>query len=323
TVIFFLGVPLIGFIIWVIRRLLRTRSRSNYLGWTFAGLWTLGWVCAILFAASLSRDFSNYVHTDTPVIINQPAHGKMIVAVSQPVLEYTGHFWWIDNESDGWDLSSDTLRLSTVRFDVQASIDSSYHVVLKKYSYGKTEEDALSRAENIQYNISSKDSILDLGNGYSISQDKKFRLQQVEVAIQVPVGKKIKFDESVKEKLNPVNFKIRKRYYRRKLISIEVNDDRYFRYKTGVEYTMGADGILKDGEGMPAAQPNNDYRYPKNDSLDLEKTIEQKKQELKDLEEKKAKQQSKPNVILKKKTDTEDGIVARRSSPDFTLVQFF
>ncbi len=323
TVIFFLGVPLIGFIIWVVRRLLRTRSRSNYLGWTFGALWTLGWVCAILFAASLSRDFSDYVHADTPITVNQPAHGKMIVAVSQPVLEYTGHFWWIDNESDGWDLSSDTLRLSTVRFDVQASTDSSYHVVLKKYSYGKTEEDALSRAENITYNISSRDSVLDLGSGYSISKDKKFRLQQVEIAIQVPVGKKIKFDESVKEKLNPLNFRIRKRYYRRKLVSIEVNDDRYFRFKTGVDYTMGEDGLLKDPAGGSVSQPDNNYRYDKNDSLNLEKTIEQKKQELKELEEKKAKQQAKPNVIIKKKTDTENGAVALRSSPDFTLVQFF
>ena len=64
----------------------------------------------------------------------------------------------------------DTLKLSTVRFDVQASADSSYHVVLKKYSYGKTEEDALSRAENIQYTISSKDSILDMGSGYCDKQ---------------------------------------------------------------------------------------------------------------------------------------------------------
>src|SRR4029078_4238913 len=35
TLIFFVGVPLIAFIIWVIRRILRVRSRSSYLGWTF------------------------------------------------------------------------------------------------------------------------------------------------------------------------------------------------------------------------------------------------------------------------------------------------
>ncbi len=323
TVIFFLGVPLIAFIVWVIRRLLRTRSRSNYLGGTFGGLWALGWVCAILFASSISRDFSDYEHADTPIMLNQPVKGKMIVAVSQPELEFTGRFWWVNSESNGWDLSSDTLRLSTVRFDVQASTDSLYHVVLKKYSYGKTEDDAMARAENIQYTISSRDSILDLGSGYSISKDKKFRLQQVEIAIQVPVGKKIRFDKSVEEKLNPANFRIRKRYSRRRIVSIEVNDNRNFRFKTGVDYTMGADGQLKEGEGTSVTQPAGDYRYQQNDSISLEKSIEQKKQELKELEEKKTKQLSKPNGIIHTKTENEDGIVKHGPSPEFSLVQFF
>ncbi len=57
TLIFFLGVPLIGFITWVIRRILRVRSRNSYLGWTFGFLWTIGWIAAILLASSITRDF--------------------------------------------------------------------------------------------------------------------------------------------------------------------------------------------------------------------------------------------------------------------------
>ena len=89
TLIFFLGVPLIGFIIWIVRRIIRVRSRSSYLGWTFGFLWVIGWVAAILFAASLTKDFREYTHTDTVVSINQPRNNKMILAVSQPELENT------------------------------------------------------------------------------------------------------------------------------------------------------------------------------------------------------------------------------------------
>src|SRR5690606_9016824 len=43
TLILFLGVPLIAFITWLIRRVMKVRSNHNYLGWLFGGLWTLGW----------------------------------------------------------------------------------------------------------------------------------------------------------------------------------------------------------------------------------------------------------------------------------------
>ena len=58
TLIFFLGVPLIGFITWVIRRILRVRSRNSYLGWTFGFLWTLGWVAADLISIKHYQRFS-------------------------------------------------------------------------------------------------------------------------------------------------------------------------------------------------------------------------------------------------------------------------
>ena len=47
TLILFLGIPLIGFLVWLIRRIIGVRSRSNYLGWIFGGLWTLGWISVI------------------------------------------------------------------------------------------------------------------------------------------------------------------------------------------------------------------------------------------------------------------------------------
>jgi phage shock protein PspC (stress-responsive transcriptional regulator) len=53
TLIFFIGVPIIGFMTWLVRRIVRVRSHSRYLGWIFGGLWTLGWICAIFFAVSI------------------------------------------------------------------------------------------------------------------------------------------------------------------------------------------------------------------------------------------------------------------------------
>jgi len=327
TLIFFLGVPLIGFITWVIRRIIRVRSRSSYLGWTFGFLWVIGWVAGILFAASLAKDFREYEHTDTAVTINQPLNNKMIIAVSEPELENTGSFGWMDNDGEkGWALSDDTLKMSTVRFIVNASKDSAYYVTMKKYSFGKTDEEAIRRAEKIQYSVYSRDSVLDLANGYAIDKDSKFRGQQVEIEILVPVGKKIRFDESVNDKLNPTSFKIR-RSYRRNGIDIRIKEDVYMnRFRSNVDYIMGIDGTLRDATGHSII--NNDYRY--DNKKDTNNTIEEQRKKVE--EEQRKLRQLEEHEIKKKNTgtgksesmDNKNSDVATGSpSPVFSLVTMF
>jgi len=312
TLIFFLAVPLIAFITWVVRRIIRVRSRSNYLSWTFGFLWIIGWVSAILFAASVAKDFREYEHTDTNVVVNQPPNNRIIVAVSQPELEYTGSFNWInDNGEEGWDLTEDTLKMSTVRFNIIASRDSAYYVTLKKYSYGKTEADALSRADKIQYAAFSKDSVLDLANGYAIDKGSKFRFQQVEIEIQVPVGKKIRFDRSIPEKLNPSNLEIRKRYRSRTTVNGHVirefsyNDD-HFRFVPNIDYIMGIDGNLRDPTGNVIDKYNyNRYDPVVNDTLTTEQQLENEKQKreeserkIRELEKKQRESKQKTGAIM-------------------------
>lgn len=322
TLIFFLGVPLIAFITWIIRRILRVRSRSNYLGWTFGGLWLIGWIAAMMFAASISRDLREYEHSDTNISITQPPTGKMVVKVSEPELEYSGNFSWLDHDSNGWDLSEDTLKLSVVRFDVLLSEDQDYHVVLKKYSAGSTRVEARQRAEKILYNVSSKDSVLDIGSGYAIGKDSKFRGQRVEMEIRIPEGKKIRFDESIEYKLNPVRMRVRNnRSWRNRGINIDIDDNGHLPWNVNTDYVMGKDGQLKNPDGTTL---NNDYRYKQTDTIDLDRSIEQKKQELKQLEEKKNKQNDqKQNKTTDNLKERQNDAIAISPSPIFSLVNTF
>lgn len=331
TLIFFLVVPLVGFVVWVIRRIIRAKSKNNYLGWTFGGLWAIGWVVMILFVASIFKDFRQYEHVDTQIALTQPADGKMIVAVSQPELEYSGGFGWMNDESDGWDLSSDTLKIAAIKLSVKASMDNEYHVVMKKYSFGRTDEEARNRAQNIQYTVTSKDSILDLANGYAIDKKSKFRVQNVELEIYVPSGKKIRFDESVKRKLNSLHIKIERGYKRNRITGLEINgnerDD--FPFRTNIDYTMSAGGFLVDPDGKTETiETGNNNEVEKKDSLpkgdnqnqieELKRQNEEKDRRIKELE----KNQQKPNGRINKKSKTEEAFAAG-SSPVFSLVQYF
>ncbi|MGH2566561.1 MAG: hypothetical protein ACRDE5_18725, partial [Ginsengibacter sp.] len=307
----------------IIRRILRARSRSGYLGWTFGGLWIIGWIAATLFAASISKDLREYEHNDSPVSITQPAHGRMIVKVSEPALEYTGNFAWLNNESTGWDLSEDSLKLSAIRFDVALSEDSDYHVVLKKYSAGSTRAEARSRADKIQYNISYTDSILDLGSGYAIDKDSKFRGQKIDIEIRVPAGKKIRFDGSVEDRLNPFNVRIKRYRGWRNNIRVDINESEDFPWNVNTDYTMGKDGLLHNPNGS-SVEENNDYRYKQTDSLELDKNIQQKEKELNNLKEKKKKLQDKPvGYLFQHPENKKIEMIAITPSPFLSLLSTY
>lgn len=307
TLIFFFVVPLIAFITWLIRRILRVKSRSNYLGWTFGFLWTIGWVAASLLGVSISKDFREYEQAKPFVVeMKQPANNKLIVAVSDPELEYTGRFEWINEDSEGWDLNDDTLKLSTIKISPRLSPDSLYHVIVRKHSYGKTEEEASDRAERIVYTVSSRDSVLDLANGYAIGKENKFRGQQVEIEIQIPRGRKIRFDESINRKLNLSDLRIRKVTHRVNGVVTERYRDYSTGIRTGVDYVMGVDGELAFADGKPLIDESYRYR-DENESSDsirlLEELREQKRireesdKRIKDLEEKQKLQ--KPKTLKK------------------------
>ncbi len=276
TFALFLLVPVIGFIIWLIRRLINTKAGHTFLSWTFGGLWALGWIAVVLFASSLSRDFRYQEKKTENIALPTTPANKMMVTVTEPELEYSGSFSWIDGDPAGWDLTPDTLKLSNILIKVEPSRDSNYQVQLIRMANGRDEQEAGKRADAIRYQINTSSAVgnysvveknkkgdtithlikdrsytlVDLGNGYSIPASAKYRAQQVRVIIRVPVGGRISFDESVRSKLSSFEVKIRQR--------TDSKYDRYdwtehnFRYRSNIEYIMGPDGELKAADGSDA-----------------------------------------------------------------------
>ena len=275
TLILFLGVPLVGFLVWLVRRIIGVKSRKSYLGWTFGALWALGWVCASLLAASISKDFREFEaapQLEIP-ITTQPVNNKLIVAVTAPELQLSNRMWFDDGDWEGWDLSTDSLKLSFIRFhEIQKSYDQNYHVIVRKSSSGRSSGDAINRASKIVYNASYNNGVIDLGSGFAIDKDSKYRGQMIEVEIYVPAGKQIRFDESMFIKLNPISIKNRNR---RGWRTWERSGNDYgwenhgFPWRSNTDYTMGEDGNLKGADGKKVDYDG--YRYePKSDSVLLE-----------------------------------------------------
>jgi len=335
TLIFFLAVPLIAILTWIVRRLMKVRSQNRYLGYTFGGLWTLGWISLFAFISTMGRDFSRYAKVEEQIPTTQQSFNKLTVRADEPALQYTGTFNWIndDREDGGFDITEDSVFVSDVAINVDKSPDSFYHVTSWKQSAGSNRAEATKRAQLISYKVASLDSALQLGSGFGIGKGQKYRGQKVLIEIKVPVGKQIRFEESVAEKLNATNITFGNRRNRNRW---DGNwDDDLNNWEPNIDYTMTASGRLVNTALSTDTNSDTDvYEYRDNtdltDSLNnqlereqqrIEETIEQQRRKIDEenrkLEEmERAKERRRISSVLNKLTET----TVQIKSPVFSMI---
>ncbi len=257
AVILFAVVPLLGFIIWLIRRIVGYKTKSTALRYSFFSLWTLGWVILFLFFSSLGKEFSVREQVVTPVPIAVADPSSIHLTVSQPTLYYSEKVPWIhiQGEEKGWDLSKDTLKLSAVVIETVESSDSNYHIDVIRSASGKNAKQATLRANALDYPVSINGGtitsprltetgiVVDLPSYYAIAASDKYRAQQIKVVVQIPAGKTISFDESIKEKLTVGELHIR--YNKRGRVREIYWDDSDLSYQPNVLYKMMPGGMLR------------------------------------------------------------------------------
>ena len=285
VLILFLAVPLIAIITWIVRRAMKVRSQNRYLGWIFSGLWFLGFVSLGIFISSMVSSVRRFDKIEEPLSVSTGIN-KMVVRVNEPEIRYSGSFDWLDTDGEGFDITEDSLHYANVKLNVIKSDDSFYHVTLWKYSRGRNRNEARLKAERISYNISSLDSNLILGSGVSIAKNQKFRGQQVLVEIKVPVGKRMLFDETVKDRLHPIKIRMneRRRWNRDGWNGDDWNMDwddyNAFYWDSNVDYIMKENGELEKADRIETTSPGV-YEYKKNPATDsLKKQIEEKERQL-------------------------------------------
>ena len=182
-----------------------------------------------------------------------------------------------------------------------------------------------------------RDSVLDIGSGFAIDKASKFRGQNVEIEIRIPVGKKILFDESIENKLNEVSFKRNRRRWPRNGWDYDFDEVR--RWRTNVEFTVGSDGVLTSSGGSinnPSKPGNGEYRY-QDDNIktppatdDIQQQIEEEKirqreteERIKDLEKRKKEVQQSNTSKPESMDDKDEEIAISSPSPVFSLMKSF
>jgi hypothetical protein len=201
TVFLFFIVPVLFLFIWLIRRLFRVRGKSPVLRWSFGILWTLGWIALFWTGISVLRDFQHKVKNVSDVTISSTSMNTLTIDQSAPPFEYTGTWQWINGDPQGFDITRESVKIPAVQIKVEKSPDTLFHVRVIKFAWGRNPQLSQMRLDKFDYPVSFKDSLLEVAPGIIVGREEKYRGQHVELWLQVPAGKSVRFtDAALKNK---------------------------------------------------------------------------------------------------------------------------
>lgn len=283
SLILVLGLPVIAIITWIIRRIVGVRSNNNYLGYVFGTLWIIGIIALIALIGMVGQDFRVKVPIEQEVPVVSQGNDKVFVDVYRYDNRFYNSEWFgFDNNTDfPFKIYRDSMLLNSVRVNVRKSRDSSYRIYKVMSSRGSNSENAYRNAENINFDIRQNGNIISLPEGFPITKDDKFRNQQVMVIVEVPVGKKIELDHSIR---NYVWMNINNNRSNWNFEFDDDWDDYPYRWRTGVEYIMTTSGLERtddvknNSNGIKRENNNNsdtpviDNRYRYQPRISLNKT---------------------------------------------------
>ena len=279
SLLFFIWVPVIAVVTWIIRRIAGMKHKSNVIRLTFLALWIIGIICFVNLLVSLNSDFryrNNPV--EQSITLSNPGVDKLEVkAVSGT--RYFNESWLELEPFSGVD--EDTVFVRNIRMRVIKAPGDSFQVHMVKLANGHSRNEAEQRAERIRFNISQADTVLALTKGIAITREEKFRNQQVIVTVAVPVGKRIKINEKIGWDHVRVDFG-RDDYWDWE----DHAETEAYRWRHDVEYIMTPTGLERvdkkadDEDGGSSSDVIEDYRKSREQ---IEREREQKLRELDEL----------------------------------------
>ncbi len=192
-----LFIPVVGLFLAGFRLLMDTRT-PKWLGWTLTALWFAAWIPTILAGVQVGRDFHRENSVRDEVTITQPL-GEVLYLDSMEPTEGDGA-WSVQYDNGNVDVDLDGLHIEKGRLlgawaqlDVEQSPDTLFHLYVVREAHGASAKSALARAEAIEYRFKQEGDVLFVSPVIAFDASDKFRAQDVQFTLEVPVGKKVFF----------------------------------------------------------------------------------------------------------------------------------
>lgn len=171
----------------------KTNTRVPLIGSALVSL--AGFMIVGYIALSLGRDFRSAASA-TKISDVESINGDVYYLSVNDNRPYEA-----DELSDelGWTISEDGHYHGDIILNIGKS-DKDYAFIKAKYkAKGRTKKDALDRAKGMEYAFEQSDSLILFDDFFKMNTTEKFRNQEMEIVLYIPVGKSIYLDNDMED----------------------------------------------------------------------------------------------------------------------------
>jgi phage shock protein PspC (stress-responsive transcriptional regulator) len=189
-----IGIPVIMIIYKAVKALFNIKTDSKALNWSALALWIVGLGLMITVGSSIANELRTKETSRIEIPISQPLSDTLSLGVLNHGEE--NYDWDIDGDksvSFPWSATEgmDTIIISNVRLNVVRSNSDKFELLQISSSRGANRKDAYKNANDIVYTIAQDQSNLNFHESFRLPKGTKFRNQEVQLLLKIPIGKSI------------------------------------------------------------------------------------------------------------------------------------
>ena len=226
SIVLTLAIPIIGVIVWIVRRVMKAKSRP-VIGYAVATLWFVGIIAGLVLGYNITRKFSTESLQETNITLTSPTTNKLYVEMSRYPLDYfsvtpgtrkfiIGSPGFNDIELNNlpfFNVEEDSLLFNSIHLSMKTSKDTLFHVKTIYSSFDKNYKSAKANVRNFDFKVEQNDSVLLLPQFFKIPKEQGYRNQFVVVEIFVPSGSKLEVSEDLADYQRTVSSSAIRRKY--------------------------------------------------------------------------------------------------------------
>jgi phage shock protein PspC (stress-responsive transcriptional regulator) len=210
------GVPAFMLLYGGIKLLFKIKYSNRWLNIAAGLVWLIGFIMVTYAGVKTASDFSESSKYKEVRSISTSVPVFSISAVSAEQLVSQLHIEDIDAMDDGkhhfnkkdyeiGDLNGKKVVVGYPRLRIISATTDKIEVVINKKARGLEKRTAYDRAKEISYNYNLDSTNLKLDEIFHMSEEQKFRVQEIEIIVKVPKDKTIYLDASLKNLIYDVD----------------------------------------------------------------------------------------------------------------------
>jgi len=189
-------IPLLAILFIGTKMIFRYKTNNKIIGLASLGIWLVALFTLILVSVGQVDNFKKKTSTTSTINIEKPCKTLTLELGTDTYDSFSDADVNLDRmkivSADGKD-----VLLGEPRLDIEKSSGDQFTIVLKKKARGKSQSNAQQNIEEIVYCITQKDSLVTFDPYYSLREGSKWRNQEVDIVVKVPVGKTVYLGEKL------------------------------------------------------------------------------------------------------------------------------